>query len=82
MPDPDQLARNRERLAKLEARWSPSIFDLTQDDAMRWYRTGMEIRVLRQRIETAEKEEGQRVIEVSDRFVLEREPSLIRGSDG
>jgi hypothetical protein len=58
--DPDQFTRDRERLAELEARWSPSILDLTQDDAMRWYRTGMEIRQLRRRIEAAEKEEGKR----------------------
>jgi hypothetical protein len=52
---PEQLARNRERLAELEARWSPSILDLTYDDAMRWYRTGKEIRDLQRRIEAAEK---------------------------
>jgi hypothetical protein len=55
--DPDQLARNRERLAELEDRWSPHIFDLSDDDAMRWYRTGKEIYELRRRIEAAEKEE-------------------------
>jgi hypothetical protein len=52
---PEQLARNRERLAELEARWSPSVLDLTYDDAMRWYRTGKEIRDLQRRIEAAEK---------------------------
>ena len=61
MPDdPDQLARDRARLAELQARWSPSISDLRHDDAMRWYRTGMEIRQLQRRIEAAEKEEGKR----------------------
>ncbi len=55
---PDQLARDRERLADLVARWSPSISDLRHDDAMRWYRTGKEIYELRRRIEAAEKEEG------------------------
>jgi len=68
--DPDQLARDhvrdlarardRERLAELEVRWSPSILDLTYDDAMGGGRTGMEIQHLRRRIEAAEKEEGKR----------------------
>jgi len=48
--DTDQLARFRVRLADLEARWSPQIFDLSRDDAMRWYRTGKEIRELQRRI--------------------------------
>jgi hypothetical protein len=56
-PHSDQLARNRERLAELEARWSPSILDLAYDDAMRWYRTGKETYELRRWIEAAEKEE-------------------------
>ena len=44
MPDdPEQLARDRARLAGLETRWSPPILDLSHDDAMRWYRTGKEI---------------------------------------
>jgi len=56
MPDaPEPLARDRdrERLAELEARWSPHIFDLSDDDAMRWYRTGKEIYELRRRIEAS-----------------------------
>ena len=72
---PEQLARDRERLAELEVRWSPSMLELRHDDAMGWYRTGMEIRQLQRRIEAAEKEEGKRVVEVSDRFVMERKPS-------
>jgi len=56
--EPDRLARNCERLAEFEDRWSPHIFDLSHDEAMRWYRTGKEIFELRRRIEAAEKEEG------------------------
>ena len=57
VPDaPDQLARDRERLAELEARWSPSILDLSHDEAMRWYRTGKEIYELQRRIAAADKE--------------------------
>ena len=56
--DPDQLPRHRERLAELEGWWSPSILDLTHDDAMRWHRTGKEIYELRRRIEAAENEKG------------------------
>ncbi len=52
---PDQPACDRERLAELETRWSPSILDLTYDDAMRWYRTGKEIYELQRRIEAAER---------------------------
>jgi len=65
---PDQLARDRTRLAELEARWSPSIMDLTYDDSMRWYRTGEDIRKLRRRIEAAERGESERI---SDRIEFE-----------
>ena len=70
--DPEQLAHNHERLAEFEARWSPSILDLTYDDAMRWYRTGKEIHILRRRIEAAERGESDR-IEIEG--VSRREPS-------
>jgi hypothetical protein len=56
-PHTEQLPRHRERLAELEGRWSPSILDLTHDDAMRWHRTGKEIFELRRRIEAGEKQE-------------------------
>ena len=59
--DPDQLARDRDRLAEFEARWSPSISDLRHDDAMRWYRTGKEIHILRRRIEAAERGGSDRI---------------------
>ena len=47
---PHPIPDDRERLAELGARWSPSILDLSHDDAMRWYRTGKEIYELRRRI--------------------------------
>ena len=51
MPDAsEQLARDRARLAELEARWLPLILDFSHDEAMRWYRTGKEIPELRRRI--------------------------------
>ncbi len=58
---PEQLSRDGERLAKLEARWSPQILDLSHDDAMRWYRTGKEVYELRRRIEAAERGESGRI---------------------
>ncbi len=41
--DPDQLARDRERLAEPRARWNPPFLGRTQSQRMQWRRIGKEI---------------------------------------
>ncbi len=58
MPEePDQLKRDRARFDELRRRWHPSCLHSTSDQRRQLWRVGLEIGVVRRRIEAAEREE-------------------------
>ncbi len=62
MPDaPDQLARDRERLEVVTARWRPYLFGSSHADRMTFWKLGKERGELRRRIEAAEREVRERI---------------------
>ena len=52
--DPDQLERDRARLAEVTARWNPAFLGSTHDQRMQWWKDGKERGWLRRRVEAAE----------------------------
>ena len=54
--DPDQLEHDRARYAELRKRWHPSCLGSTSGQRRQLWRVGLEIGVVRRRIEEAERE--------------------------